>query len=613
MAVSNNYEIKNYILDGIATQFAIPFDVNVDDYGNAINIVVYLGLDELEKDVDYTISIKTINYPGAVDHAGEKLTVFRRTPIEQPVDFVDNGNFTLEDIETGLDRSIMIEQETSANLDNTVRAQESAEKAEQYKDIAIEKASDAEDWAVGTRSDGETPSHSLESSKHYAEAADTSASMATSMRNQSAANALISEGYAKGTQGGVPVESGDYYQDNSKYYKEQAGTSATSAGASATKASEWADKHEDSEVETGRYSAKHWAAKASTSAGGAAVSAYNAGQSETKAGKWAEEAEDVEVETGKYSAKHYAAKASASASNAYTSETNAGASASLASDWAEKATEVETGKYSAKYWAEQSATSAGLSEGSAEDSEAYAIGTRGGVPVTSGDPTYHNNSKYYSEEAGLSNNKPAIGVPTLWFSSLPDWAIDFGNGAATQYLWANYPNLDNDLFKGILTTLSTNGWMTAHDATGFYVPDLRGITPIGYGTNAKRTGETTAGGNLGVYTASQNKYHNHGWTGSSATSQGMSANASHGHNIRIATNNINGSNNVLRLYDNKDSAAIAPSMVNLANYGDYGAVLSKSLAHTHTLTATGSVGYNGSSGQASKPATIGVMWIVRFV
>ena len=34
-----------------------------------------------------------------------------------------------------------------------------------------------------------------------------------------------------------------------------------------------------------------------------------------------------------------------------------------------------------------------------EDAEAYAIGTRGGVPVTSGDPAYHNNSKWYSEQA----------------------------------------------------------------------------------------------------------------------------------------------------------------------------------------------------------------------
>lgn len=37
---------------------------------------------------------------------------------------------------------------------------------------------------------------------------------------------------------------------------------------------------------------------------------------------------------------------------------------------------------------------------SAEDAEAYAVGTRGGVPVTSGDPTYENNAKYYSDKLG---------------------------------------------------------------------------------------------------------------------------------------------------------------------------------------------------------------------
>ena len=350
MAVSNNYEIKNYTLDGIATQFAIPFDVNVDDYGNAINIVVCLGLDELELNVDYTISVKTINYPDAVSHTGEKLTVFRQTPIEQPVDFVDNGNFTLEDIETGLDRSIMIEQETSANVNNTILAQESMERAEQYKDIAIEKASDAEDWAVGTRSDGQSPSHSLESSKHYAEAADTSASQATSMRNQSAANALVSEGWAKGTQSGTPVDNtSPYYHANSKYYKEQAGLSAGAASGSATSAynselaaaasedmaEKWAENPVDSQVVTGQYSAKHWAAKASTSSGSAAVSAYNAGLSETAAG---------------------------------TSETNAGLSA----------------------------TAAGTS---ALKSEGFAVGEQNGTPVSSGSPYYHNNSKYWSDIA----------------------------------------------------------------------------------------------------------------------------------------------------------------------------------------------------------------------
>jgi peptidoglycan/xylan/chitin deacetylase (PgdA/CDA1 family) len=45
----------------------------------------------------------------------------------------------------------------------------------------------------------------------------------------------------------------------------------------------------------------------------AGVSETNAGLSEAKAEKWAEEDEDTQVETGKYSAKHHAAKAAASA------------------------------------------------------------------------------------------------------------------------------------------------------------------------------------------------------------------------------------------------------------------------------------------------------------
>jgi len=50
---------------------------------------------------------------------------------------------------------------------------------------------------------------------------------------------------------------------------------------------------------------------------------------------------------------------------------------------------------SAKYWAE----SVG---GLTQDSEAWARGTRDGVPVDSSDETYHNNSKYYSEQASTS-------------------------------------------------------------------------------------------------------------------------------------------------------------------------------------------------------------------
>ena len=39
-------------------------------------------------------------------------------------------------------------------------------------------------------------------------------------------------------------------------------------------------------------------------------------------------------------------------------------------------------------------------ENSASDSEAWAVGTRGGDPVSPSDPTYHNNSKYWAEHGG---------------------------------------------------------------------------------------------------------------------------------------------------------------------------------------------------------------------
>ena len=47
-------------------------------------------------------------------------------------------------------------------------------------------------------------------------------------------------------------------------------------------------------------------------------------------------------------------------------------------------------------------TAAQGTEGFAEDAEAYAVGKRGGTDVPSTDPTYHNNSKYYAEQAATS-------------------------------------------------------------------------------------------------------------------------------------------------------------------------------------------------------------------
>lgn len=60
-------------------------------------------------------------------------------------------------------------------------------------------------------------------------------------------------------------------------------------------------------------------------------------------------------------------------------------------------TEAEFAELMASY-----ATVAESARTSRLDSEAYAIGTRDGTAVESTDPTYHNNSKWYAEQAGDS-------------------------------------------------------------------------------------------------------------------------------------------------------------------------------------------------------------------
>lgn len=113
---------------------------------------------------------------------------------------------------------------------------------------AIEAKSYAE-GGTGTRVDEET-----DNAKYYAQAAGTAETNAAASESNAAAsesnaadsataaaaaatsvgtNALKAEGYAVGTQNGVPVESGStYYENNAKYYKEEAADSASNAASS---------------------------------------------------------------------------------------------------------------------------------------------------------------------------------------------------------------------------------------------------------------------------------------------------------------------------------------------------------------------------------------------
>lgn len=84
-------------------------------------------------------------------------------------------------------------------------------------------------------------------------------------------------------------------------------------------------------------------------------------------------------------------------------------SATLAESWAKGGTNSRTGEDTdnAKYYKEGAEAASEDSEGFSEDSEAWAKGTRNGTDVESSDPTYQNNAKYFSEQSAASAQNSA--------------------------------------------------------------------------------------------------------------------------------------------------------------------------------------------------------------
>lgn len=95
-------------------------------------------------------------------------------------------------------------------------------------------------------------------------------------------------------------------RDAAQLAETNAETAEANAEAAEALAEKWATNPEDVAVESGKYSALHWSAKAEDEK--LAAEAHK-----NKSQQWAEASENTQVETGKYSALHWAAKAAASA------------------------------------------------------------------------------------------------------------------------------------------------------------------------------------------------------------------------------------------------------------------------------------------------------------
>lgn len=261
------------------------------------------------------------------------------------------------------------------------------------------------------------------------------------------ADAAKSEAYGAGTVNGVPVTSDNpAYQNNAKYYSDEAAASASGV----------AQLKEDSEAyavgtrngvpvtsgdATYHNNAKYYANAASGSATTAVASDIAAAQSKEDAEAWAVgERDNTPVASGDVTyhnnSKYYAGEAADSATAASSSETNAGLSESAAAQ-------------------------------SKEDAEAWANGTRNGVPVTSGDAAYHNNAKYWADEAsGTVNDMAGATSSTAGAHGLvPAPAA----GDNTKFLggdgtWKDVPAELSGLTDVDLTSLS-DGQLLRYDAT----------------------------------------------------------------------------------------------------------------------------------------------------
>lgn len=240
-------------------------------------------------------------------------------------------------------------------------------------------AEDSEAWAVGTRNGtavGSTDETYHNNAKYYSDYA--------------VSYSETSESYAKG---GTGTRTGED-TDNALYYKNTASTSATNASTSATLSESWAVGGTSSRAgedtnnsyyfsgisESHAEDSEAWAVgqRNGTDVGSSDATYHNnslywANQSQSYAGT---------SETFSISSENYSKVATTMAANA--------------SGFADDALSY---KNIAVTMAANASTSADNAEDSAEDSEAWSVGKRNGVDVPSSDETYHNNAKYWAEQA----------------------------------------------------------------------------------------------------------------------------------------------------------------------------------------------------------------------
>lgn len=242
--------------------------------------------------------------------------------------------------------------------------------------------------------------------------------------------------------------------DNAKYYSQQASTARTASETAKTKAETAQSKAEtaQSKAETAQSKAETAQSKAEQAQSAAESAKTDLETARDLAKSYANGTggrTDEATDNAKYYSQQAASSASAastsastastkageastSANNAHTSETNAATSATNAATSESNASDSAT---TASTKATDASTSATQAEGFSKDSEAWAVGKRGGIDVESTDDTYENNSKYWAEQSSASATASATNA-----ANMEAWAVGTKNGIAVEPTDNTYNN-----------------------------------------------------------------------------------------------------------------------------------------------------------------------------
>lgn len=238
ITIGDTRPFVQYAADGTQTAFTYPFAILA-----ASDLVVVF--DDGAAPGSHTIDGVGAEDGGTVTFdtapaSGVRITIYRDMPVERTTDFVESGEFRASALNGELDRlTMMIQQVEAAGANALRRAQHDTDgplvvppRTERINTVL---AFDDAGWPT-------VLADPVLAASQASDSADAAA--------QSASDAADAASQAGQARDAAQSAAGD------------ADASETAAAAAEAKAEQWADAAVDVEVETGAYSARHWAQKA---------------------------------------------------------------------------------------------------------------------------------------------------------------------------------------------------------------------------------------------------------------------------------------------------------------------------------------------------------------